>query len=102
MAIGFSFNFNQNYAISTKTIMMKKGKWVLNPYSVYAFFMPEQLAASLVRVLSITPQSIVSVCKFKLGKSFDEALTCCLVGLWTKYLRSDSINTDKEFVKISY
>ena len=41
MAIGFSFNFNQNYAISTKTIMMKKGKWVLNPYSVYAFFMPE-------------------------------------------------------------
>jgi hypothetical protein len=48
------------------------------------------------------PQPIISVCKFKLGRSFDEALTCFLVGLWIKYLRSDSINSDIEFVTISF
>jgi len=60
--------------------------------------MPESLGGLLIRVLSKTPQPIISV----LNLYWLEVLIFCKVGLWIKDFRSINENKNIEFVKISF
>ena len=60
--------------------------------------MPESLGELLIRVLSKTPQPIISV----LNLYWLEGLIFCRVGLWITDLRSINVNKKIEFVKISF